>query len=490
MYTMRKKFVQMFVMCMAFLFLNGITVKAASSDNSLQSLALSEGTLSPGFQYNVVAYTASVGSETTSVDVTAKTSHELATVQSITGNTDLKEGSNTIKITVAAENGNLAIYTINLTRASAQTGDSGLIANEPSNANDTSDDTSNDNQIDTPDDAQQPDASDDIVINTGDYTVVATIPEAVIPADFTMTEVTYQGEVCDALRFDKGDMTLIYMTDESEQGALFVLNQADGSVYPFVRLTAGNNYIIIQPMVAENVPGESFTAATLTIDGRTMPSAYQNEQEGMEEFYLIYAINNEGNFGTYWYDKAGGTYQRYVEMTVADESDTVEYEFLQKEFGELGDKYTKLKSKDTKIITGLIIALAICIILSINLIISRVGKNNQEYDEEDIVPKKKRKAKESELTEEPEFFDEDVWKPKKEKKKKKKRVDIFDDAEEEVFFDEEDFEETPSGKKTPIKEENSSRIDKNSSILDGNSSRVDKNSSILDELEILDLNDL
>ena len=38
-----------------------------SGDNSLSSLSISPGTLSPAFQYNVVDYTATVGEDVTSV---------------------------------------------------------------------------------------------------------------------------------------------------------------------------------------------------------------------------------------------------------------------------------------------------------------------------------------------------------------------------------------------------------------------------------------
>lgn len=103
-----------------------ITVKAASgntgssgnlsADNSLKMLTLSEGTLSPEFAGNVVNYTATVAENVTEVEVEVETSNRNATIESISGNTDLQVGLNTIKIVVKAENGALATYTIELTR--------------------------------------------------------------------------------------------------------------------------------------------------------------------------------------------------------------------------------------------------------------------------------------------------------------------------------------------------------------------------------------
>ncbi len=95
---------------------------AGSSDNSLSALSLSAGELSPAFVYSTTSYTAEVPYETTSVDVNATPSHSNAKVESITGNTDLQVGENTISVTVTAENGSKAVYKIVVTRAAEPTG--------------------------------------------------------------------------------------------------------------------------------------------------------------------------------------------------------------------------------------------------------------------------------------------------------------------------------------------------------------------------------
>ena len=107
-----------------------ITVKAGSGsqsnsgnlskDNSLKRLSLSAGTLSPQFAGNVVNYTATVPGSVTEVEVNAETSNANASIESISGNTDLQVGLNTIKVVVEAENGALATYTIELTREEVQ----------------------------------------------------------------------------------------------------------------------------------------------------------------------------------------------------------------------------------------------------------------------------------------------------------------------------------------------------------------------------------
>ena len=87
-----------------------------SGDISLSGLTLSVGQLSPDFTGSVKEYTTTVPYETTSIEVQAQTSDSKAPVESITGNADLQPGENTITITVKAESGSEAVYTIKATR--------------------------------------------------------------------------------------------------------------------------------------------------------------------------------------------------------------------------------------------------------------------------------------------------------------------------------------------------------------------------------------
>ena len=78
-------------------------------------MKLSSGTLSPSFKYNVTKYTATVGYDVTKVVVSAKTSNEKATIESVTGDgtVNLKVGDNVIEIVVKAENGVKAVEKYN-----------------------------------------------------------------------------------------------------------------------------------------------------------------------------------------------------------------------------------------------------------------------------------------------------------------------------------------------------------------------------------------
>ncbi len=89
-----------------------------SKDNSLKSITLSSGTLSPEFSPSTVNYTTTVGYGVTDIVVDAALSNSSATINSISGNSNLQVGENTIKITVTSEAGTVAVYTITATRLS------------------------------------------------------------------------------------------------------------------------------------------------------------------------------------------------------------------------------------------------------------------------------------------------------------------------------------------------------------------------------------
>lgn len=71
----------------------------AATGLTLNKLEITGATLSPTFTPEVYSYTVNVPTGTTSLDITAETSEEDATVE-ITGNTDLKDGENLITIMV------------------------------------------------------------------------------------------------------------------------------------------------------------------------------------------------------------------------------------------------------------------------------------------------------------------------------------------------------------------------------------------------------
>ena len=87
-----------------------------SSDATLKSLKVDVEGLNPLFNKNTYLYTLTVSSEVESLKVTASTNHSKAKYK-VTGNTNLKNGDNTVLVTVTAENGSTKTYKIIVTKA-------------------------------------------------------------------------------------------------------------------------------------------------------------------------------------------------------------------------------------------------------------------------------------------------------------------------------------------------------------------------------------
>jgi hypothetical protein len=95
----------------------------ASDDATLSSLTVSEGSLSPAFNANVITYTVSVANSVTGITISAAANHTGATVSGDTGSKNLNVGTNTFNIEVTAENGTTQkTYTVTVTRQSLNTG--------------------------------------------------------------------------------------------------------------------------------------------------------------------------------------------------------------------------------------------------------------------------------------------------------------------------------------------------------------------------------
>lgn len=353
----------------------GVVVKAAGSqensdtdstngDNSLSGLSLSDGTLSPEFSYKTTKYTASVDYDVTSIDVSATPSNPSATIDAITGTDNLQVGNNTVTVVVKAGNGSTATYTINVERK------------------EQSEDAEEENQ---PEEQQSADGSKVFTINGQNYIPADTIPEDVIPADFSESAVSIGGTDYPALSFTKAELTLLYLIPENSEdaGKLYLYNTNDGNVYPFVLLHTDSHYAIVQNPDAASVP-EGFTQTSVTVGETENVTAYHRNdaaQNPDSDFYYLYCLNDQGQNYWYQYDNAEGTYQRYAEQLDSSSEQQNENE----QYNEALNQLEKMKQKNRYMIFGMIFGAAILIIIIINLLIARKDQNGLDdaYDDPD-----------------------------------------------------------------------------------------------------------
>ena len=510
---------------------------ALSADNSLKALTISPGTLSPAFKGSTTKYTATVDNSVTSIAVSATPVNEKATIESVTGNTNLAVGANVVQIVVKAENGTTATYKITVTRQAAGTTGSETTTTGGENGDDGNGDSETPEDTEEVDTTETPVSAADVVINNTTYHIADNFTEEQIPADFTEATVHFRGTECRGLTFNKGTISLIYLeTDnvDATTGRFFIYDETRDVVYDFMKFTAGESSYVI-PLLAplDSVLPESYVQVSLQMPENTVMTAYQLPAEDGEEasdFYIFYGVNQDGTEGWYQYDAAEGTYQRVNgNITETADSSSDDLAALQSEYDELSKKYKDAKSFSRNMIAVLIFVLAIAVVIILNIVLfgrKKKGKDElledndseneeseYESDEEDEFVEKSPEApmKNAENTKKASKAGQTARTNKAGKPKKAEETEEaqeFEEDEDDYFDDEEEYieeehpinrayrewndyeDEIPSQSKKPVTEETS---EKESSTENVKMDEQQKNeTSIKNEkgLEVFDLNDL
>ena len=340
--------------------------KTKSADNSLASLTLSSGSLSPAFKYNVTNYTAEVANDVTSVVVSAKTSNANATVESVKGGENLSVGANKIQIVVKAENGVTATYTITVTRKES---------------GDTTDDNTDEPEPDNTDEPQEQCYDiGGIKMYPSEDGDESQIPEGFALSEITLWEKAYPYWVNDTIGSDVG---LIYLVDENkENGAWYRISEASPyEANPFICFKSEYGYIIATPEKMNETAPAGYTSETINIEGKGVADAFV--KAGDEENCLIYAVNQDGVYGLYQYDLQDRTYMRYKEAPVAEDTQVPEEPTI-----EDSTKVRDLESQNRLLFYAFIVVVAILLIVIVILVVKRRHdgddyEDDDDYEEED-----------------------------------------------------------------------------------------------------------
>lgn len=490
----------------------GSNTAALSADNSLKALTISPGTLSPAFKGSTTKYTAAVDNSVTSIAVSATPVNEKATVESVTGNTNLAVGANVVKIVVKAENGTTATYKITVTRQAAGTTGSETTTTGSENGDDGNGDSETPEDTEEVDTTETPVSAADVVINNTTYHISDSFTEEQIPADFTEAAVRFRGTECRGLTFNKGMISLIYLeTDnvDSTIGRFFIYDETRDVIYDFMKFTAGESSYVI-PLLAplDSVLPDSYVQVSLQMPESTVMTAYQlpaAEGEEASDFYVFYAVNQDGTEGWYQYDAAEGTYQRVNgNITETADSSSDDLAALQSEYDELSKKYKDAKSFSRNMIAVLIFVLAIAVVIILNIMLFGRKKKGKDELSEDNDPEldepenEDDEANEETETEKKPFLGK--FRGFRKKEKNEDEDDYFDDEEEYIEEDHpinrayrewNDYEdEIPSTSEKSVTEEKS---EKKSSTENEKMDVPQKNeTSVKNEkgMEVFDLNDL
>lgn len=329
-----------------------------SADNSLASLTLSSGTLSPAFKYNVTNYTAEVANDVTSVVVSAKPSNANATVESVNGGENLAVGANKIQIVVKAENGVTATYTITVTRK--ESGDT--------------DDSDEEDPAGTDEPQEQCYEIGGVKMYPSEDGDETQIPEGFTLSEITLWEKAYPYWVNETIGTDMG---LIYLVDENkENGAWYRISEASPyDACAFLCFKSEYGYIIATPEKLTEAAPTGYVPETINIEGKGTVDAYV--RDGDESTCLIYAVNQDGVYGWYRYDVQDRTYMRDTEEAAAEDTQQAEPSTEQS-----GSQMKDLESQMRLLFYAFIVVVAILLIVIVILIIKRKHDDDDDDDDE------------------------------------------------------------------------------------------------------------
>ena len=245
-----------------------------SSDASLSTLTVSAGTLSPKFAANTTKYQLNLPSDTESIKVDAKANDSAASVSG-TGEKELKQGDNTIRITVTAENGNTRTYTIDA-----------YVEEKP-----------------------------EVYLSYHDQQlgVVKNTDRVSKPSDaFEETKLEIDGKEVVGWSNNIMNVTVLYMIDEESGEQNFYIydteHQSITSIFkPIVLL--GNQFYIVD--IDESLQTRAdMTYTTVTVDENELPG-WKFDQSGFDNYCVIYVMNEKGEMQYYQYEATQNTLQLY-----------------------------------------------------------------------------------------------------------------------------------------------------------------------------------
>lgn len=236
-----------------------------SKNNNLSSLGVDGYTLTPEFNASTTSYTVDMGSDITSIKITASKADSTASVTG-TGEFPVSEGINTFEIKVTAQNGDVKTYTINV------------------NVEDK-------NPINV--------TYDDI-----NYVVVKRKELLTMPSSFTETTVKINDLDIPGFYSETLKYTLLGLKNPEGVVSLFIYD--NGEYTPYIELSLNN--IVFTPL-KYNKTIENYEKTTILINTVEVEAFKISDKS---DYAIVYGKNVEtGNTGLYLYDSEENTLQRY-----------------------------------------------------------------------------------------------------------------------------------------------------------------------------------
>ncbi len=237
----------------------------------LKSLSISPGTLEPAFSSRTTSYFVQVDEDVTAIDVNAVAEYSSSRV-SVSGASSISQGENHITITVTSENGATKNYYIQV-MAGKEKGDPA------------------------------------VTINGKKLNFVLDKDIEDIPEGFRAVDETYEDWDIVAFLSPNKKLLLVCLEDENEKRSLYIYDKEKNIFTLYKEHFAGENRYVILAWKEETELPAGCEEAQLRIDGELI-QAYRLDGD----FYLLYAMNIEGDEGIYLYDYKEKTFMRYMQF--------------------------------------------------------------------------------------------------------------------------------------------------------------------------------
>lgn len=153
------------------------------------------------------------------------------------------------------------------------------------------------------------------------YVVSNDFSDAVIPSGFERSEMTFEGTTCQVVTQAASGESAMYLAPMDGGEADFFLYISDsGTFIPFeeVEIAQDRYLVLLRDDGATKLPSQ-YQETTLTMNGKEF-TAWQDTDNA--DYYMIYALNSDGEKALYRYDTVDKTYQRYEPQASADDTQT------------------------------------------------------------------------------------------------------------------------------------------------------------------------
>ena len=148
----------------------------------------------------------------------------------------------------------------------------------------------------------------DVTIDGQQYTISEAFADNEIPAGFTSGEITYEDSTYKGAVQEASGLAMAYLVDANQSGKFWMYDSSNATFSPCEEIIISDEYsIIVFDGTKEVKLPEKYEKGTMEINGNSFSVWSEPDRDG---FYILYAVNNEGDKSLYLYDSLEHTYQR------------------------------------------------------------------------------------------------------------------------------------------------------------------------------------